>query len=167
MEKLKAAREFAEIVHKIQLYGKVPYINHLDTVVTIIKEWSPIIGLTPEQLLTLIIAGYLHDTIEDTFTTYTDIKTAFGVDIAELVYAVTNELGRNRRERMEKTYPKIITYGTLACILKSVDRYTNIKHADKDIKKMYKKEQKQFADMLYSHLPPYIVRKLETCFDGE
>ena len=62
-------------------------------------------GLGADQTMTS--AGYLHDTIEDTDTSYRDLFDRFGEEVAELVYAVTSELGRNRAERNRKTCAKI------------------------------------------------------------
>ena len=83
------ARMFAEIAHSGQTYNdEVPYTYHLDNVVKILQQFS----LTDPVM---ICAGYLHDTIEDTTRSYNDIKDRFGEDVAELVFCVTSELGRN------------------------------------------------------------------------
>ncbi len=94
MNKLEQAREYAIFRHK-NLYDGQGYSIHLDHVHRIALRFK-----LPEDVQ---IACYLHDLIEDTKMNYTLIKDAFGEYIAGLVYAVTNELGRNREERVRKT----------------------------------------------------------------
>lgn len=56
-----------------------PYIGHPLQVMNILMQM--------EADPTLMMAGLLHDTIEDTDTTYLDIKNEFGMDVAALVAA--------------------------------------------------------------------------------
>ena len=143
---LKAAQAFAIVVHEGQKYGKTePYIKHLAHVVSVLKRF----GIEDESML---IAGWLHDSVEDTETTLTQIELMFGVRVADLVYRVTNEKGKNRKERHEKTYPKIQVSDD-ATILKLADRIANVEYSvetsDKDKLKMYSKEYVDFRSKLY------------------
>lgn len=138
------ARMFAELAHAGQTYNdEVPYIYHPEQVVKILERFNftdPV----------MIAAGYLHDVIEDTNRSYNDIKKRFGEDTAELVYAVTSELGRNRAERNKKTYPKI--YGNYrATALKLADRIANVEYglANDGKNDMYAKEYPDFYNNLY------------------
>ena len=93
----------------------------------------------------------MHDVLEDTHLSYNDIKKEFGEDIAELVYAVTDELGRNRKERKEKTYPKI-KGNPKAIAVKLCDRIANVREAKSSASKMfrmYKDEHAEFTITLY------------------
>ena len=54
-------------------------------------------------------------------------KKKFGHEVAELIYAVTSELGRNRAERNKKTYPKI-QGNFYATALKLADRIANVEY---------------------------------------
>lgn len=58
-----------------------PYIGHPLEVMTILNRM--------EADNNLLMAGLLHDTVEDTDTTYMDIKNEFGMDVAALVMAHT------------------------------------------------------------------------------
>ena len=148
-EILQKARYFACIAHGMQMYGtdKLPYIKHLEDVYNVMVEY----GISDIDLL---VASYLHDIIEDTTKSYNDIKKEFGMEVAELVYVVTDELGRNRKERHEKTYPKLQQNGK-AIILKLADRIANLKHSSStnngDMLWMYGKEYKDFRNALFSH----------------
>lgn len=115
------ARMYATIAHGTQTYNdEVPYVVHLEQVVGVLRRFG-------YEDPTMTCAAWLHDAIEDTKTSYNDIKERFGADVAELVYAVTSELGRNRKERNGKTYPKI--HGNaLATALKLADRIANVEY---------------------------------------
>ena len=81
-ETLTKAYEFALKAHKTQKRDEgVPYIIHPIAVADI---------LTDLKLDSATIAtGLLHDTIEDTHTTYKTIKEEFGQEVADLVEGVT------------------------------------------------------------------------------
>jgi len=152
---LREAEMFAKGAHAGQKYGKMPYTYHLAAVCQVTKEFS--------QSLPVQIAAWLHDTIEDTAVVYNDIKMIFGEDVAELVYAVTDELGRNRFERKEKTLKKCRQTGKEAVALKLCDRIANMRFSQKDDRghyQMYLKEAQFFHDML--HNP---VDKLDDLWD--
>lgn len=100
-----------------QKYGDyLPYTFHLRAVVE---------NLPSNASADLVMAAWLHDAIEDAGMTYNDVLTLTGSTVcAEIVYAVTNEMGRNRKERHDKTYPKIRANQD-AITLKLADRYAN------------------------------------------
>lgn len=150
-EKLyKEARMVAAKTHGNQLYDKIfPYSKHLDDVVEVLKDF----GLAGKYL----VAGYLHDSMEDGNLSYKDIKGYFGEEVAEIVYCVTDELGRNRKERKEKTLPKIRSNPD-AVIVKLADRIANIQHGGKI--EMYKKEYGSFRDSLIDVEVPYGADKM-------
>lgn len=144
--KAKLAYQLARIKHINDKYGQGPYWVHLKEVYAVILEN---LDLIPKELQErLLIAAPLHDTIEDTDLKYSEIKREFGLDVAECVYAVTDELGRNRRERKKKTYPKLRNYGP-AHYLKIADRIANIRacirNEEYGLFLMYRKEQKEFV----------------------
>ncbi|MCI5056540.1 MAG: HD domain-containing protein [Flavobacteriales bacterium] len=138
------ARIFALETHKGQNYGPHDYSYHLEAVVAVAIEN----GLSEN----IVAACWLHDTIEDCPVSYNDIKREFGETIAEIVYCVTDEMGRNRKERKEKTYPKIQSNHDAICV-KICDRIANfnesIKNANKGLLSMYTKEHAEFKQHLY------------------
>ena len=144
MQELKA-KEYALRCHAGQKYGTRDYSIHLQSVVNTAKEFD-----LPEEV---VVSCWLHDVIEDCDITYQDIKMMFGKEIAEIVYLVTDELGRNRKERKAKTYPKIKSSEKALCV-KLCDRISNIRQALHDendnVMKMYVKEHEEFRFNLYS-----------------
>jgi GTP pyrophosphokinase len=88
-ERIKHAVEIATKAHKDQLRKTgEPYIIHPLAVKKILEEWQ-----MDEDT---IIAGILHDTVEDTSLTLEDIKREFGESVAFLVDGVT-KLGQVRK----------------------------------------------------------------------
>ena len=79
---LSKAYEFALKAHKNQKRDEgVPYIIHPVAVADILTE----LKLDSATITT----GLLHDTIEDTKTTYESVKKEFGKEVADLVEGVT------------------------------------------------------------------------------
>lgn len=133
------ARLVAIKAHGDQSYdGIFPYEKHLHDVVQVLKRF----GFTGVYE----ICGWLHDSIEDGNVSYNKLKSYFGEEVAEAVFAVTDELGRNRIERKEKTYPKIFR-NKLAQVVKVADRIANIEHGGKV--DMYKKEHNSFKQSIH------------------
>lgn len=137
--KVKEARMVAVKAHSGQYYDNIfPYEKHLDDVVAVLKSH----GIVSPKLLK---SAYMHDTIEDCNVSYNDIRTYFGEDVAEIVYCVTDEIGRNRKERKLKTLPKTASNKD-AVIIKVADRIANINHGGK--LEMYAKEYFEFRNIL-------------------
>lgn len=139
----KEARMVAVKAHSNQDYDKIfPYEKHIDDVVDVLKRY----GFSGKYL----VAGYLHDAIEDDGISYKHVNTHFGTEVAEMVYCVTDELGRNRIEKKEKTLPKIASNPD-AIIVKLADRIANIEHGGKI--GMYAKEYDAFKGALFLNTP--------------
>jgi (p)ppGpp synthase/HD superfamily hydrolase len=139
----REARMVAVKLHAPQSYDEIyPYEKHLDDVVEVLKRF----GFSGVY----IIAAYLHDSMEDGAISYNKIKRHFGLEVAEMVYCVTDELGRDRKEKKEKTLPKTAS-NPKAIVLKLGDRIANIEHGGKV--DMYAKEYNQFKGVLYLNTP--------------
>lgn len=139
---LRRARAFAQVAHGTQPYGAEDYVVHLDAVVEVLREFDR------HEDTALLIAGYLHDTLEDTTTTLTRLILEFGPDVAMLVYAVTDEPGATRRERKAFTLKKTRAVGPRAVMLKYADRIANVRSAQKnrsDLFEMYQHEHPSFV----------------------
>ena len=137
---LRKAEKLATRHHGLQEYNGLPYDEHLQEVVNILERF----GYDGKYLL----AGWLHDILEDCAISYNDIKKLFGEEIAEIVYDVTDEMGRNRKERKSKTYPKIRNNPD-AIIVKLADRIANMESSMKTKHGMIGAYQKEYEAFKY------------------
>ncbi len=141
---LRDALFVAENAHKNQRYDEIfPYMKHIYDVIDVLKRFD-------FKSNKMLIGAALHDSIEDDGISYNDINKHFGKEVAEMVYCVTDELGRNRKEKKEKTLPKTASNPD-AIILKLADRIANIEHGGKI--DMYAKEYQEFKGALYLNTP--------------
>lgn len=95
-----ASIEFAAEKHRFQTRKnkeKTPYISHpIGVAYNLMK-----IGDVRES--PVIIGALLHDTVEDTQTTFEEIEQKFGTDVANLVKEVTDDksLSKEARKRLQ------------------------------------------------------------------
>lgn len=94
------AMDFAALKHEDQRRKgarREPYINHLAEVARLLAEATG--GGDPD----LVIAGLLHDAIEDTDATADEIANRFGADVAAVVAEVTDDksLPKDMRKRLQ------------------------------------------------------------------
>lgn len=160
LDRLRWAKFYATVKHGDQKYGSLPYTHHLAAVAEVIgRFYSDLFVQDPKDPSNSTQHGgyeeaaWLHDVIEDTRGTDREVKRKdiaemFGERVADLVTAVTDEPGENRKIRKALTYPKIrACQGAVA--LKLADRIANIE-AGGDLKEMYRKEQEDFRRALYT-----------------
>lgn len=141
-----AAKEFAIAQHGTQKYGEHPYSYHLAQVSQVLAEF----GYAGDEAIAA--AGWLHDVLEDTPTTYEMLVSEFGKETADIVFAVTSELGENRADRFRKTALKIQS-NKKALIVKLADRIANTEaslQTNPKLYKMYAKEFPLFKELLYN-----------------
>jgi (p)ppGpp synthase/HD superfamily hydrolase len=140
-----AAKEFAIAQHGTQKYGDRPYSYHLAQVSQVLSEF----GYADDG--SIMAAGWLHDVLEDTPTTYEMLASEFGKETADIVFAVTTEPGQNRADRFRKTALKIQS-NKKALIVKLADRIANTEaslQSNPKLYKMYLKEFPLFKQLLY------------------
>ena len=144
MEMLRKAFILAEKKHRGQKYGDNSFIAHPFAVMTVLIEF----GVMQEKYL---CAALTHDIIEDTATHYSEVKETTNKEVAELVFALSDELGRNRKERKIKTMPKLKECPD-ALVVKLADKISNFRDARKNnpgFIQMYKKDWNEFKDTFY------------------
>jgi (p)ppGpp synthase/HD superfamily hydrolase len=150
--KITHPKDFAIKAHGDQKYGDSPYKIHLVDVVSIVEKGCHFITHDEIEKSIIVSAAWLHDVLEDTSVSYETLRYYFGKNVADLVDAVTDEPGKNRKERKAKTLPKIREFGKSAVFLKLCDRLANICNCidgNPGLLKMYKKEHQQFYNALY------------------
>ena len=98
MDLVKSAELFAKNKHAGQFRadGTTPYSKHLDDVINRLKS----LGVINEQIL---CAGWLHDVIENTDTTFDDLYEQYESEIAVLVSSLSKDMKLTRKKR-EQSY---------------------------------------------------------------
>jgi (p)ppGpp synthase/HD superfamily hydrolase len=146
------AKWFAYYHHSVTLHmydGLSYHEAHLTKVVDVAKRF---IQWVPWDMQDFVLAAcWLHDVIEDCRVTYNDLKEVFGEGIADIVYAVTNEKGKTRKERANNKYYAGIRTTPCATFVKLCDRIANIEAGvakGGKMVEMYRKEQVYFVAQL-------------------
>ena len=133
------AIEFATKAHS-GLYRKgtkIPYITHPLNVAQILIEYE-----CPESVVT---AGILHDTLEDTQATVDDIRDAFGYEVADLVNAVSEPNKSDTWEnRKAHTIKHLKTASPEVLMISLADKMDNIKKIREDYEKIGNKVWERF-----------------------
>ena len=161
-ESVLNAKKFALQAHQSQKYGDFPYERHLNDVFEVLNRFG--FSIETEEGEQLLTAAWLHDVLEDTSVSLAEIQEVFGEKVAFLVHTVTDEPGETRKERKEKTYPKIKNH-PLAVPLKLADRIANVEYSVRaqthHFLASYHKEQEEFEkhlrqpgqwDLMWRHL---------------
>lgn len=116
--------DFASAKHEGQFRadGVTPYINHPIMVARLVKEFKQ-----SSKIEHLVAASLLHDTLEDTYTSYRELEDEFGVIVASLVLELTTASYMvqimGKAQYLEK---KMATMSDYALIIKFADRLANI-----------------------------------------
>ena len=122
-DKIEKTLEFAKGAHLNQIRADgTPYINHPLKVAENVKKY-----VKSKEIDNLIICALLHDTLEDTNTTYYDIANNFGYLVASIVLELTNDneiknlLGKTRYLQI-----KMKNMTNWALNIKLCDRLNNV-----------------------------------------
>jgi len=126
---LVRAIDFAARMHSPQKRkGKreEPYVNHLTEVALLLAE------ATEGKDVNLVMAGYLHDTIEDCAdfgnpVTYDDLAKQFGTDVAGLVLEATDDKSLPKEERKLLQVKNAPKKSDRAKMLKVADKIANLR----------------------------------------
>lgn len=118
--KLKEAELFAKDRHRNQKYGDKPYYTHLKDVVDRLKA----LGITDDKVL---CAAWLHDTIEDTDTTFDEIYQRFGRDTAVMVKSLSKDTSLPKKEKETQCIEQLKCASWNAQLIKLCDISSNLK----------------------------------------
>ncbi|PIR86765.1 MAG: hypothetical protein COU11_04655 [Candidatus Harrisonbacteria bacterium CG10_big_fil_rev_8_21_14_0_10_49_15] len=100
--------------------GGEPEVNHVLRVGIAGAEYA--LANLPEQLETLALCGVLHDVLEDTPTTDTELVNFFGGEVARVVRALSHV---EEEEPEAIYYARVAAGGQLAVVIKRCDRLDN------------------------------------------
>lgn len=118
---IKAAH-FAADKHRDQRRKDVhatPYINHPLTLAQILSEEG---GVTDP----VVIAGaLLHDTVEDTQTTFEELEALFGKAVTDIVREVTDDKSLKKHERKQAQIDHAPFISPRSKLVKLADRIAN------------------------------------------
>lgn len=141
--------KFATKKHEGQLRkdGVTPYINHPIKVAEIIKTYKK-----SKNIDAIVAAALLHDTLEDTYTSYRELKEEFGEMVASMVLEVTSAKvittlmgkGRYLKHKMKWMSP-------YAFVIKLADRLANLqdsKTLSAEKRALLMKETKEIVEFL-------------------
>jgi len=151
--------------HMYDVY--LPYEFHLRMVNNVFRDFCHLLDYTKDYFtgedfvsmgrgqVTLIEAcsraSWGHDLIEDTRVSYNDVKNNLGPEAANIIYAVTNDKGKNRKERAGVKYYQGIRDTPGAVFVKLCDRIANVQYGKMTKSRMfemYKKENSDFEQYL-------------------
>ncbi|MBZ5522710.1 MAG: HD domain-containing protein [Acidobacteriia bacterium] len=124
VQRILAAARFAAVRHARQKRKGIegePYVNHLIEVAELIAGSSDVLDAD------LVIAGLLHDTVEDVGVTLQELEQQFGRDVAALVAEVTDDksLPKETRKALQITHaPK---KSVRAQVIKLADKISNLR----------------------------------------
>ena len=123
MNILLEAIHFAAIKHCDQRRKDVkstPYINHPIEVMNLLNRF----GVSEVDTL---MAAVLHDTIEDTATTFDEIQTTFNSNVANIVKECTDDKSLPKAVRKQLQIEHVKTASLPALLVKLGDKYSNLK----------------------------------------
>ena len=140
--KIIRALDFAARKHAAQKrkgHAGEPYINHLAEVALMLAE------ATQGRDSNLIIAGLLHDVIEDQGVSHAELREQFGDDVADLVVEVTDDKSLPKTERKRLQVVTAPEKTDRAKMLKIADKVANLRsirssppsHWDDERKRQY------------------------------
>lgn len=116
--------QFAASKHKNQRRkdpNSTPYINHPINVATILAVEGSIDDIE------VLKAALLHDTVEDTETTFEEIEFAFGKNVADIVREVTDDKSLPKQERKKLQIVHAKTSSKKAKLVKLADKLDNLR----------------------------------------
>jgi guanosine-3',5'-bis(diphosphate) 3'-pyrophosphohydrolase len=163
---LLVALEFAAHKHRDQRRKDAaasPYINHPIALARLLAVEG---GITDTDTL---IAAVLHDTVEDTDTTYEELRAQFGKTVADVVAEVTDDkaLPKTRRKALQIEHAPHMS--ERAALVKLADKTCNLldvaHHPPAGWPLQRRREYFDWAKAVVDALPP-VSDKLRRAFDA-
>lgn len=153
--KVEQAIKAAALLHSDQLRKGVmelPYITHLMSVLLIVRDYT--------QDETTLVAALLHDTLEDTDYTLTELRDDFGESVANLVATLTEPQSTIEKKipwlEIKKTYARQLRKGSKeAVIIAAADKAHNFRSTIEEYYEDHNRFIKDFGPDLDKRLEAY------------
>lgn len=97
-----------------------PYINHPLALAGLLASCG-------ERDPTVLMAALLHDTVEDTATTFAELEQAFGPEVAGIVREVTDDKALPKAERKRLQIEHAAQLSRHAMLVKLADKICNLR----------------------------------------
>ena len=163
---LLAAVSFAATKHSKQRRKDVeasPYINHPLQLAHVLATEG---GVSDVETL---MAAVLHDTVEDTLTTYEELVRHFGKTVADVVMEVTDDKALVKADRKQHQVDHAPHLSDRAALVKLADKTCNLRDVANSPPAGWPLERKQeyfdWAKRVVDGLPP-VSAKMRAAFDG-
>lgn len=130
-------------------YDYLPYEYHLNMTVSVFNRFKHHVEDISEY--NVMLACYGHDLIEDARVSYNDVKSVLGYQVAELIYAMTEEKGKNRKERLNEKYYQGLKDTKYGVFIKLCDVISNVEYSKmsgSSMIEMYRKEFDYFTEQI-------------------
>ena len=129
---------FATLKHEGQKRKgtSIPYIVHPMEVMQILTEM--------QCTDNVVIAGILHDTLEDTNTIPSEIQELFGSDVLELVQSESEDKSKTWKERKQTTIDDLRNEDTETVLICFADKLSNLRSMYRDFSEIGNELWKRF-----------------------
>ena len=159
------ALAFAAHKHRAQRRKDVeasPYINHP---IALARTLAVEGGISDTKTL---IAAVLHDTVEDTDTTFEEIHAMFGAKVADVVREVTDDKTLEKADRKRLQIEHAPHMSKRAALVKLADKTSNLRDVATSPPRGWSLERKRayfdWAKAVVDQLPP-VSKRLRAAFD--
>ena len=159
------ALAFAAHKHRAQRRKDVeasPYINHP---IALARTLAVEGGISDTKTL---IAAVLHDTVEDTDTTFEEIRAMFGARVADVVREVTDDKTLEKADRKRLQIEHAPHMSKRAALVKLADKTSNLRDVATNPPRGWSLERKRayfdWARAVVDQLPP-VSKRLRAAFD--
>ena len=160
------ALAFAAHKHRAQRRKDVeasPYINHP---IALARTLAVEGGVTDLKTLT---AAVLHDTVEDTDTSFEEIAAMFGAKVADIVREVTDDTKLEKADRKRLQIEHAPHLSKRAALVKLADKTCNLRDVATSPPRGWPLERKRayfdWAKAVIDELPP-VNKRLRAAFDA-
>jgi hypothetical protein len=165
---INQAKEYFTNLHDVEVnqwYDKelgLRYSFHLNLAYEQYCKFSHLLE-TDEELESVGVAIWGHDSMEDARLTYKNLSSEYGAKVADIIYCCTDEKGKNREERKSETFYKELGENELAVYAKLCDMMANIQYSMLSGSNMFAKYKREWETNKMKD--NCFIERFETMFD--